>query len=83
MLYATSASWAAEEEPKTHEPGQINAALYLSYIMFGEPRRFLNVTREKNISETLHALVMRCKSTVFFTARLTLLSARLLPTYQW
>lgn len=36
MLYQTSEMWAAEEEPRVHNDGQINAAQYLSYIMFGE-----------------------------------------------
>lgn len=36
MLFQTSDTWAAEEEPRIHDDGQINAAKYLSYIMFGE-----------------------------------------------
>lgn len=36
VLYQTSESWAAEEEPRSHDSGQIAAAEYLSYVMFGE-----------------------------------------------
>ncbi len=41
MLLQTAAAWAAEEEPRVHDDGQVNAATYLAYIMFGEalPRR--------------------------------------------
>ncbi|CAM9834935.1 unnamed protein product, partial [Hapterophycus canaliculatus] len=35
MLFQTAETWAAEEEPRTHDDGQIDAAEYLSYVMFG------------------------------------------------
>lgn len=36
MLLQTAEAWAAEEEPRVHDDGQVNAAKYLSYVMFGE-----------------------------------------------
>lgn len=36
MLFQTAETWAAEPEPRVHDDGQINAAKYLSYVMFGE-----------------------------------------------
>lgn len=36
MLVLTSDTWAEEEEPRTHDDGQIKAAKYLGYTMFGE-----------------------------------------------
>lgn len=36
MLFQTADAWAAEPEPRVHDDGQINAAKYLSYVMFGE-----------------------------------------------
>ena len=38
MLFQTADAWAAEPEPRVHDDGQINAAKYLSYVMFGEGR---------------------------------------------
>lgn len=38
MLFQTAETWAAEEEPRVHDDGQISAAKYLSYAMFGERR---------------------------------------------
>ncbi|CAN0256233.1 unnamed protein product, partial [Ectocarpus sp. 8 AP-2014] len=35
MLLHTSETWGAEEEPRIHSDGEVNAAKYLSYIMFG------------------------------------------------
>ncbi|CAM9190959.1 unnamed protein product, partial [Ectocarpus sp. 12 AP-2014] len=34
MLLQTSETWGAEEEPRIHSDGEVNAAKYLSYIMF-------------------------------------------------
>ena len=36
VLYQTSETWAAEEEPVTHDSGQVDAVKYLGFVMFGE-----------------------------------------------
>lgn len=36
VLYDTSETWAAEEEPVIHDSGQVDAVKYLSYGMFGQ-----------------------------------------------
>lgn len=36
VLIQTAATWEAEEEPKTHEDGEIIAMEYLGYFMFGK-----------------------------------------------